>query len=266
MYWMALQLIAVGPLSLLLWLSASCTRPHEPSSRSQVSSCCPPLEDLCRAALWFHAPSGSTPWWSPSRVLSRSVSPPAATGHAGSRPRCGWSWKAISQNHRGDRRRWAFCSESSTCECVKHMWLVIYWHAGHPLWHLLCSHWRDQVQGHISSASRVQGYHCLYVFDIVHFGVAILTSLRVDLQEKAAVVLNGVGLYNGTCLAVIPRRHAFPHLCQGNHCTGVKHAIAEKMVEFESNSVHVPEEPFLAIIKRIALRGQHTQMLHITPG
>lgn len=71
---------------------------------------------------------------------------------------------------------------------------------------------------------------------------------------------------HGASLAVIPWRHGFPFFRQGYHRTGVQHAVAKEMVEFQADPVHRPVEPPLRIEQRVPLRRQHRQVLYVAPS
>lgn len=123
------------------------------------------------------------------------------------------------------------------------------------------------MQRNVTSSRRVERDDRLDVLDVVHFSVALCASLRVDGQiEAARVVWNGVCLNDGTCLTVESRRHTEPHLGERYHGSGVEDTVAEEMVKLETDTVHVPEEAFLAVVQRVPFGGQHAEVLHVTPG
>ncbi len=65
---------------------------------------------------------------------------------------------------------------------------------------------------------------------------------------------------------MVPGRHGLPLLGQCHHGARVQHAEPEQVVELESDAVHRPVEATLGVEQRVALRGQHGQVLHVAPS
>lgn len=70
----------------------------------------------------------------------------------------------------------------------------------------------------------------------------------------------------GASLAVVPRRHGPPLLGQRHHRARIQDAEAEQMVELEPDAVHGPVEAALGVEQRVALGGEHRQVLDVPPS
>ncbi len=69
----------------------------------------------------------------------------------------------------------------------------------------------------------------------------------------------------GAAFAVKSRRYGLPLLGQGDHGAGVQHAVSKQVVELQSDAVHEPVEPSLAVVQRVPLGSQHGQVLDVAP-
>lgn len=59
--------------------------------------------------------------------------------------------------------------------------------------------------------------------------------------------------------------YRLPLLGKSYHCPSVQDTKAEEVVELEANSVHGPVEPSLGVVQRVALGGEHREMLDVAP-
>jgi hypothetical protein len=59
-------------------------------------------------------------------------------------------------------------------------------------------------------------------------------------------------------------RHSFPVFSHFHHGTSIKDPIAKEVIKLQSNSIPPPLMDL--IVKLVSFGGEHSEMLHVSPG